>query len=253
LHLRPTDPDRERRDWERFNAALDALPPPPPPAPPPPAPKPRRQPARRSLPAPRPRKGFAAVSDMLERDGRLSCSDLKLGLWLVRTARGRASIDAFIDQMADAIGRSARQVQRAQRNLEACGYITVEHVREGRINDANVYHLLAPLLAPEKRRAPSRRAARGVTKKAPHEEASERTLPSELVAAREGDADGAGRAEVGSPGEPGRPAARAIEGQWPTATPSRAPLAAQSEPAIDTRAMRAARQGASAISPRAPP
>src|SRR6266851_5620117 len=164
----------ERQRWEEsLNAWADTLPPPPAA---PAAPKPRRQPARRSLPAPRPTRRFATVSAMIINDGRLSATDMKMALWLLSTARGRASINAFIEQIAEAIGRSIRMVQYAQRNLERCGYITVEHVREGRINDANVYHLLAPLHAPAPRcQRPSRREARGVQKTPAHEEASERT------------------------------------------------------------------------------
>ncbi len=188
---------------------------------------------------------------MIINDGRLSATDIKMALWLLSTARGRASIDAFIDQIAEAIGRSRRMVQYAQRNLERCGYITVEHVREGRINDANVYHLLAPLHAPAPRRQrPSRREARGVQKTPAHEEASERTLPSELVAAREEQVlSGVAGAPDTVPLDdravaPVRLPRAAVSARGQKATPSPA------APALPTEI---ARQGASAIRVRAPP
>jgi len=225
----------ERQQWEEsLNAWADTLPPPPAA---PAAPKPRRQPARRSLPAPRPTRRFATVSAMIINDGRLSATDMKMALWLLSTARGRASIDAFIEQIAEAIGRSIRMVQYAQRNLERCGYITVEHVREGRINDANVYHLLAPLHAPAPRRQrPSRREAMGVQKTPAHEVRVSPALPAELVAAREEQVSGAAlvarlpRAVLEARGQPESPAPAALVG---TTQP--------------------ARQRASAIRVRAPP
>jgi hypothetical protein len=138
---------------------------------------------------------------MIINDGRLSATDMKLALWLLSTARGRASVDAFIDQIADAIGRSRRMVQYSQANLERCGYVTIERVREGSLNDANIYHLLAPLHAPApRRRTASRREAMGVQKTPFHEERVSLDLPSELVAAREeGEKGAAGRGELAAP------------------------------------------------------
>ncbi len=225
----------ERQQWEEsLNAWADTLPPPPAA---PAAPKPRRQPARRSLPAPRPTRHFATVSAVIINDGRLNATDIKLALWLLMMARGRASVEAFIDQIAERLGRSRRMVQYAQRNLERCGYIAVEHVREGRINDANIYHLLAPMMAPNPRRQrPSRREAVGVQKTPPHEVRVSPDLPSELVAAREEQVSGAAlvarlpRAVLEARGQPESPAPAALVG---TTQP--------------------ARQGASAIRVRAPP
>lgn len=140
---------------------------------------------RRYLPAPRPSRLYARVSDALERDGRLSATAIKLGLWLVKWARGRRQVDGFIDQIADAIGRKRRMVQYAQAELERCGYIRIERVREGRINDANIYHLEAPLIAPPapRRRLPMR-SSMGVQNPAPHEGGLEPRPSSEPGTAR---------------------------------------------------------------------
>jgi hypothetical protein len=168
----------------------------------------RRRPARLPLPAPPRCKGYTAVSDMLERDPRLNTSAIKMGLWLVRTARGRASIEAFVEQIGGAINRRRRMVQYAQKLLDECGYIKVENVRltkeeggYGCLNEANIYHLLAPLLAPNpRRRRPSRREAVGVQNNAHPVSPSEKSLPPEPFAAREEREKGAaGRGEPAVP------------------------------------------------------
>lgn len=170
----------------------------------------RRTPKRRLLPPPSRSRLYARVSDALERDARLSATAIKVGLWLVKWARGRHQVDGFVEQIADAIGRKKRMVQYGQAELERCGYVRIERVRDGRLNDANIYHLLAPLVAPpaERRRLPIRGAARssmGVQNLAPHEGGILPTSSSSPGAARAGDEKaGASRAEVGRPGAPGR-------------------------------------------------
>lgn len=150
---------------------------------------------------------------MLERDPRLNTTAIKVGLWLVRTARGRPSIDAFVEQIGGAIKRRRRMVQYAQKLLAECGYIKVENVRltkaeggYGCLNEANIYHILAPLLAPNpRRRRPSRREAVGVQNNAHPETTSQSSLPSEPFAARAArEAREKGAASRGEPAVPVR-------------------------------------------------
>lgn len=114
---------------------------------------PAKVPKWRTRPAPSASDYYARASEAFNLDPRIRTTAKDLGLLLIRLCRGRTSCDGWIDQFADLLGCSARTVQRAQRRLEACGYIRVEHVREGRINDANRYHLLPailPSLAPRR-------------------------------------------------------------------------------------------------------
>jgi hypothetical protein len=204
---RTLDTDAERRAWERLHENLQDHVGTPTAAPAKPAE--RRTPKRRFLPAPRPSQLYARVSDALERDGRLSATAIKLGLWLVKWARGRHEVDGFIAQIADAIGRKPRMVQYAQRELERCGYVRVEHVRNpknqggrGSLNDANIYHLRAPLLAPPapRRRLPMR-GNMGVQNPAPHEGGVKPSLSSSpgSARARQVERGAAGRGATGQP------------------------------------------------------
>lgn len=130
---------------------------------------------------------YAHVSERLYCDRRMGRTAKDLVALLIRLARGRRSCDAFIDQLAEMLGRSRRTIQYAQRRAEACGYLRVEHVREGRVNDPNFYHLLPPAFPqgrPEprrgmrpnrgdrRRRPRRRRESMGVQNLAPHKERS---------------------------------------------------------------------------------
>ncbi len=146
-----------------------------------PAPERKRTP-KSQLPAPAATPFYAQASEALYADRRMKDSARRLVLILVRLARGRGSCDAYVDQLADMMGVTGRTVQYAQRRAEECGFLRVEHVREGRINDANVYHLFAPCFPqgrpePRKRtkrstRPPRRQRPMGVKNFSPHEERS---------------------------------------------------------------------------------
>ncbi len=84
---------------------------------------------------------YCKLSPRAYRDPRHSATSLGLLSILAQLARGRASVDAFVDQLADTLGCSRRSVQRAQKRLELIGLLRVERIRNGRINDANRYHL----------------------------------------------------------------------------------------------------------------
>jgi hypothetical protein len=97
----------------------------------------------------------------------LALCDVRLNGWprgllgiLLRLARGRDEVEAFIDQLADLLGCCSRSVQRAQRRLEACGYLVVHHRRaprsqggRGSVNDPNLYEILPPAVAVPRRRS----------------------------------------------------------------------------------------------------
>ena len=141
-----------------------------------------RRSAKTERPAPASdRKQYARISAAIYEDRRMSDSARRLVALLIKMARGRPTVSGFVMQWADELGLSERAIQYAQRRAEECGYINVLHVRQGRINDANVYEILAPSLpeTPPKPRRKSRRgtprAARppagvGVQNFAPHEE-----------------------------------------------------------------------------------
>lgn len=84
---------------------------------------------------------YSRVATRTDRDGRHSGASRRLLGQLATWARGRGSCDAFVDQLADAIGVTPRTVQRAQARLETLGYIRIIRHRVGRINDANTYYL----------------------------------------------------------------------------------------------------------------
>lgn len=127
------------------------------------------------------RKQYARISAAIYEDRRMNDSARRLVALLIKTARGRGTVSGFIMQWADELCLCRRQIQNAQRRAEECGYIKVHHVRQGRINDANIYEILAPSLpetAPKPRRKRPPRAPRaarcapvvGVQDFAPHEE-----------------------------------------------------------------------------------
>jgi hypothetical protein len=142
---------------------------------------PRRTPRKHERAAPSTtRAQYARLAAAVYVDPKMTPSAVSLVALVVRWARGRGSCDAFVDQLADEMGVSRRTVQYAQAAAERCGYIRVERVRIGRINDANVYHVMAAAL-PKPSAMPRRKVKQsrdvtappspimGVQKTAPHE------------------------------------------------------------------------------------
>jgi hypothetical protein len=117
----------------------------------------RRGPRKLERAAPEPSHHYARASAQMYRDARMNRSALALIHQLIEWARGRGKVDAYVGQLADRLGVSERTIQRAQNVAEQCGYIRIERVREGRLNDANVYHLLEAARPPRK---PFQRAGR---------------------------------------------------------------------------------------------
>lgn len=157
--------------------------------------RPTPRPRRADRPAPEPSPHYAQSSAQLNADARLNYTTIRLILKLKELARGRAHVTAYVDQLADLLGVSGRQIQRAQARAELCGYILIHRERQGRKNLANRYGLLPPCFPQGRqgkkgtpRRQPGdarrRRSGRleslhhGVTNRAPHEEASSMLPPS---------------------------------------------------------------------------
>jgi len=99
------------------------------------------RPAKLDKPAPKVSNAYARASAMLYEDPRMSDSARRLVLRLVQWARGRASVDAYIEQLADSLGFSVRTVRYAQRRAKECGFLEIERTRRGKLNDVNIYHL----------------------------------------------------------------------------------------------------------------
>lgn len=145
------------------------------------APAERRAPRKHERPAPATtRAQYARLSAAVFVEPKMTQNAVALVSLVVRWARGRGSCDAFIDQIADELGCSRRTVQNAQNAAMECGFIRVERVRIGRINSANIYHIM-PAALPKPEAKPRRKfkqsrdvSARpssvvGVQKTAPHE------------------------------------------------------------------------------------
>lgn len=173
-----------RLSWEAYQAAFEAATP--------------RGPAKRPKlldrppPADVPPWCYAKLAERVSRDRRLGNTPRALLAVLLRLARARGACDAYIDQLADMLGCSGRTVQRAQRRLEACGYLRVEHVRapkaqggRGSLNDANRYHL-DPSASPAE---PAARRPRGGDKSVTPRRRATPSLP--LTPSREGEGRGA--------------------------------------------------------------
>jgi hypothetical protein len=245
LQSRPLTPEEARQYERRISDRLDAQ---------------DRQ--RRKGERPADEGTFAKIGSRVYRDRRLKAAQPFISLLVQYSRAGeRPQLEEYQQHIASKLGVTVKTVYRWQ-IIAAEGEMVLTETRKGR-GRRNRYTVLPAALAPARDpgaptrpRRPRVKSDRNV-RLSPTDlkpTVSDRTSPPDpLPASGKGDADGASRAAVGSPGEPGRPAARVVEGQRPTATPPCAPLAAPSEPAIDTRAVRAARQGASAISPRAPP
>jgi len=141
-----------------------------------------QRPTKLARPAPSSdRKQYARISAAIYEDPRMCDSARRLVAHLIKMARGRPTVSGYVMQWADDLQLSRRQIQYAQHRAEECGYIDVKRIRKGRINDANVYEILAPSLpetAPKPRRKCRRRTPQafrppvvvGVQNFAPHEE-----------------------------------------------------------------------------------
>jgi hypothetical protein len=131
-----------------------------------------------------PSRYYARVNEALYADRDMTPSARRLVLQLVQLARGRKRVEAFIEQLAETLDLSTRSIQRAQRRAEERGFIAVEHVRQGSINDPNIYHLLdlAVAPAPKKARRHSRVAGEKRVYKSSRDSARDRARDSAMLA-----------------------------------------------------------------------
>lgn len=111
--------------------------------------KPRKQQSARLAPS----QYYARANQALYADKALTPSARRLVLQLVQLARGRGCVTAFVGQLADALAVTERTIQNAQVRAQERGFITIERVRIGRENEANVYTLQDLALLPKPKRA----------------------------------------------------------------------------------------------------